>query len=392
MGKLGNLAYNIGISLNKEDINAHRQGITPTAQTLQGLSTEDRLAYHTQNQALLDANQEQLKGEKESGDGFESYLYHESGLRNPKLTDTQRRHIELLKSRGVVSYEEIEKKFNACGERDEVCKKGVIEEWQKQSDKTREIERQLAKEGKLTQIDFDTALRKNHQYIGFIGVDTPHLEAIKYKKDDLSVIEIRDWTSPDFKAREIAAQKSSGAKPGSIKDSLLQAGASTVGAAVAGRGSRTPTKANNQTLLPVAPIANSGAAYRQNIITVANNRQLTQMPITINNKTYQPIAQPTTAGAPIYRGVSNQDIYQAFKDIAGIKTLPQTGSPMYQAIPGKTSPSGKPGYIIKVPQSDGSTVLLRNFATSNSQHPVRFTIDIQRPVGSSSKTLELKFE
>ncbi|AKG15990.1 hypothetical protein [Moraxella bovoculi] len=66
MGKLGNLAYNIGTSLNKEDIDNHRQGITPTTQTLQGLSTEDKLTHHTNNQALLDENKGQLEGEKES--------------------------------------------------------------------------------------------------------------------------------------------------------------------------------------------------------------------------------------------------------------------------------------------------------------------------------------
>lgn len=56
MGKLGNVAYNIGTSLNKEDIKTHRQTITPTAQTLQNLSTDEQLAYHTQNQAFLDEN------------------------------------------------------------------------------------------------------------------------------------------------------------------------------------------------------------------------------------------------------------------------------------------------------------------------------------------------
>ncbi|STY88596.1 hypothetical protein [Moraxella bovis] len=72
MGKLGNLAYNIGTSLNKEDINTHRQGITPTTQTLQNLSNDEQLAYHAQNQALLDANQERLS-EKMESDGVWSY-------------------------------------------------------------------------------------------------------------------------------------------------------------------------------------------------------------------------------------------------------------------------------------------------------------------------------
>ena len=68
MGKIGDFAYNIGTSLNQEDINTHRQTITPTEKTLQSLSTEDRLAYHAQNQAVLDENKEQLEGEMESGD------------------------------------------------------------------------------------------------------------------------------------------------------------------------------------------------------------------------------------------------------------------------------------------------------------------------------------
>ncbi|VEG12926.1 hypothetical protein [Moraxella cuniculi] len=70
MGKLGNLAYNIGTSLNKEDISTHRQGITPTAQTKATLDQQTQNLLKAQDQALLDANQEQLKGEKESGDGI----------------------------------------------------------------------------------------------------------------------------------------------------------------------------------------------------------------------------------------------------------------------------------------------------------------------------------
>ncbi len=76
MGKLGNLAYNIGTSLNKEDINTHRQGITPTRDYLATLSSDEQLAYHASNQALLDENKGQLEGEKESGDEI---LNHSAG-------------------------------------------------------------------------------------------------------------------------------------------------------------------------------------------------------------------------------------------------------------------------------------------------------------------------
>ena len=71
-----------------------------------------------------------------------------------------------------------------------------------------------------------------------------------------------------------------------------------------------------------------------------------------------------SSGAAVYKGASNDDIYTAVKEIAGIRILPSTCSPMYQPIKGKTSLSGQPGYIIRVPQADGSTVLLRNFSLS----------------------------
>lgn len=64
-----------------------------------------------------------------------------------------------------------------------------------------------------------------------------------------------------------------------------------------------------------------------------------------------------SSGVAVYKGASNDDIYRAFKEIAGIRTLPSTGSPMYQTIKGKTSLSGQPAYIIRVPQQDGSTVV-----------------------------------
>ncbi|MDH2274502.1 cysteine peptidase family C39 domain-containing protein [Moraxella porci] len=68
MGKISDFAYNIGTSLNQEDINTHRQAITPTAQTLQSLSTDEQLVITQDNQALLNANEVQRAWEVESGD------------------------------------------------------------------------------------------------------------------------------------------------------------------------------------------------------------------------------------------------------------------------------------------------------------------------------------
>lgn len=96
--------------------------------------------------------------------------------------------------------------------------------------------------------------------------------------------------------------------------------------------------------------------------------------------------------AAVYKGASNDDIYRAFKEIAGIRTLPSTGSPMYQTIKGKTSLSGQPAYIIRVPQQDSSTVVLRNFSFTQNKSKARFTIDIQKPAGMKVNKLELKFQ
>lgn len=84
MGKISDFAYNIGTSLNQEDINTHRQAITPTAQTLQNLSSEEQLAIKQDNQALLNANEVQRAWEVESGDGFEDKNY-KLGKGYPKL-------------------------------------------------------------------------------------------------------------------------------------------------------------------------------------------------------------------------------------------------------------------------------------------------------------------
>lgn len=99
-----------------------------------------------------------------------------------------------------------------------------------------------------------------------------------------------------------------------------------------------------------------------------------------------------SSGAAIYKGASNKDIYTAFKEIAGIKTLPTTNSPMYQKIKGPTSLSGQSGYIIRVSQKDGSTVVLRNFSFSQDVSKARFIIEIQKPAGMNKRALELKFQ
>ncbi|VEG12930.1 hypothetical protein [Moraxella cuniculi] len=181
-------------------------------------------------------------------DGVWSYLYHESGLRNPKLTGRQRRHIQALKDAGAVSYEEIEKKFNAC-QGNKVCEKEVEKEWCKQSEITRQIERDLVVKGILTWEDFD-------KFEGGIGTATPHLSAIQNKKHSLAQSEVFSWNQPDHIARTEALRRDGGVTPGSTEDLLMQAGAGTVGAVAAGRGKVTVSSnaGNSSQNVSISPI------------------------------------------------------------------------------------------------------------------------------------------
>ena len=85
MGKIGDFAYNIGTSLNQEDINTHRQTITPTEKTLQSLSTDEQLAIKQDNQALLDGNEMQRNEEVGSGDEMRDYDGDWRGKSNAQL-------------------------------------------------------------------------------------------------------------------------------------------------------------------------------------------------------------------------------------------------------------------------------------------------------------------
>ncbi len=107
MGKIGNFAYDIGTSLNQEDINTQRQTITPTAQTLQGLSPKEQLAIHEANQTLLDTNEMQRKEEVESGDEMRDMLIIIDGnyykdFRAIKITDNPKAVIKDLKTGNII--------------------------------------------------------------------------------------------------------------------------------------------------------------------------------------------------------------------------------------------------------------------------------------------------
>ncbi len=91
----------------------------------------------------------------------------------------------------------------------------------------------------------------------------------------------------------------------------------------------------------------------------------------------------------VYKDASNDDIYTAFKEIAGIRTLPSTGSPRYQTIKGKHL------YVVNqvilfVYQSKMEVRWLRNFSLSQYVSKARFTIEIQKSNGQ--KVMEIRYE
>ncbi|MDH2274537.1 hypothetical protein [Moraxella porci] len=90
MGKISDFAYNIGTSLNTDDINTHRQTITPTEITLQSLSTDEQLTITQDNQALLNANEVQRAWEVENGDGVWDHD-PDLGKTDQKLADETRK-------------------------------------------------------------------------------------------------------------------------------------------------------------------------------------------------------------------------------------------------------------------------------------------------------------
>ncbi|MDQ9947793.1 MULTISPECIES: hypothetical protein [Acinetobacter] len=111
-------------------------------------------------------------------------------------------------------------------------------------------------------------------------------------------------------------------------------------------------------------VKNLGTSTTKNaIIAAAKKSDIKSFELSVNGKVFKPDSS-VSSGAAVYKGASNEDIYTAFKEIAGIRTLPNSTSPMYQPIKGRTSLNGQPGYIIRVPQEDGSTILLRNFSFS----------------------------
>ncbi|WP_018651248.1 VENN motif pre-toxin domain-containing protein [Actinobacillus capsulatus] len=121
------------------------------------------------------------------------------------------------------------------------------------------------------------------------------------------------------------------------------------------------------------------------------------MKVTINGQTYATNPR-TSIGAPVFQGVSDQNVISYYKEISGVDKLP---SP--QIIPKMKDLNGNSGKVwtIKPQQGPlkGSTINLRNFSTSQNDTNAKYTIEIIQPKdnktwvsGIKSRKIEIKFQ
>ncbi|MCL1624423.1 polymorphic toxin type 47 domain-containing protein, partial [Moraxella sp. Tifton1] len=201
-----------------------------------------------------------------------NYLYHESALRSGKLTPAQLEHVLALKRAGAVSYETLEKKYNAC--KDDACRDAVKNEWHRESERTKNIQLQLVERGILTWEDFDSFAND-----GYIGVNSPHLETIQNKRHTLAAMELSSWSSTQTPpARIEALRRDGGVTPGSTEDLLMQVGAGTVGAMAVGSGRKSvnPSRSNSQNQRDLDPVLKNGYIFKHGVDIDLRNTGKTQ--------------------------------------------------------------------------------------------------------------------
>ncbi|WP_256821843.1 VENN motif pre-toxin domain-containing protein, partial [Rodentibacter trehalosifermentans] len=121
------------------------------------------------------------------------------------------------------------------------------------------------------------------------------------------------------------------------------------------------------------------------------------MKIAINGQTYT--ANPKTSmGAPVYQGVSDQNVFSYFKEITGVDKLP---NPI--VISKMKDLNGNNGKVWSVKPTEGplkgSTVNLRTFSSSQEKTRAKYTVEIVQPSnvnervsGINAGKIEIKFE
>ncbi|OOF46831.1 hypothetical protein BKK52_10710 [Rodentibacter trehalosifermentans] len=106
----------------------------------------------------------------------------------------------------------------------------------------------------------------------------------------------------------------------------------------------------------------------------------------------------TSMGAPVYQGVSDQNVFSYFKEITGVDKLP---NPI--VISKMKDLNGNNGKVWSVKPTEGplkgSTVNLRTFSSSQEKTRAKYTVEIVQPSnvnervsGINAGKIEIKFE
>ncbi|MFL1733166.1 hypothetical protein, partial [Moraxella oculi] len=126
----------------------------------------------------------------------------------------------------------------------------------------------------------------------------------------------------------------------------------------------------------------------------SNDIQPKDMTVIINGRTYH--ANPRTSDrAPIYQGVSNQDVQAYYMQIAGIQNMPSS-----RPISGRKDIYGNPAQVWSIKPTQGplagATINLRTYSNTQKQSMAKYTIEIigarNTQSGIKSNRIEIKFE
>jgi filamentous hemagglutinin len=84
-------------------------------------------------------------------------------------------------------------------------------------------------------------------------------------------------------------------------------------------------------------------------------------------------------GAPVYSGASTEEVFQFFKDLGGVDSMPNV-----KTVPGK-------GDIYVITTPSGSKFTLRDFSSTAEQSGAKWTIDVIDPSINGGNRVEIKF-
>ncbi|MDH2925006.1 hypothetical protein EV693_102234 [Nicoletella semolina] len=210
-------------------------------------------------------------------------------------------------------------------------------------------------------------------FLSALGTFGDSIEAVvSYVDDNTGNVISRQWNSLD---------KSTQAR-------LLGAGKVATVALPASAVSKFKTAINKPSNLPhIQKIANQ-ITHRQNLINGLREQinapgfKAKNLRLTLNGKEHYPIPD-VSKGAAVYRGIPDKDIFQFYRDLAG---LPKMQNPIEEIRDGK-----KIGIYHTYEDNYGNQFTLRSYSSSKEATKARWTIELNaRKAEQDHKLIERK--